>query len=210
MSLFLGKIHFWLFDKIKWFNELERETLAFAESKKIDIDEFIKEANNLFEPMLENKPLEQLIDESNIHGWLQEAINNSEGRLAFYTTKLINLDGENKFELEKIYREKAKRDAKNYLEIQGKVNNAQEAYKAMNDFVLEGMPCDRINEMLEISEEKVSWKRTRCLHKEFWKKANGDVENFYFLRDKWIETFIKEINSDFIYKRDNDLMTIEK
>ena len=34
MSLFLGKIHFWLFDKIKWFENLEEEVLKIAGVKK--------------------------------------------------------------------------------------------------------------------------------------------------------------------------------
>lgn len=33
MSLFLGKIHFWLFDKIKWFENLE-ESFKNCKGKK--------------------------------------------------------------------------------------------------------------------------------------------------------------------------------
>ena len=41
MSLFLGKIHYWLFNKIVWFENLEREVIKFAESTNIDINKVI-------------------------------------------------------------------------------------------------------------------------------------------------------------------------
>lgn len=31
MSLFLGKIHYWLFNKITWFENLEKEVVKLAE-----------------------------------------------------------------------------------------------------------------------------------------------------------------------------------
>ena len=37
MSLFLGKIHYWLFNKIVWLENLEREIIKLAESTDIDI-----------------------------------------------------------------------------------------------------------------------------------------------------------------------------
>ena len=83
MSLFLGKIHFWLFEKIKWFEGLIKGTLALAKANSIDIDKLVKEANERFGEKLKDEPLDKLIDESNIHGWLQEAINSAEGRVCF-------------------------------------------------------------------------------------------------------------------------------
>ena len=41
MSLFLGKIHFWLFDKIKWFENLEEEVLKIAKERNMPVEEWI-------------------------------------------------------------------------------------------------------------------------------------------------------------------------
>ena len=38
MSLFLGKIHYWLFNKVLWFQGLEDEIIEFAKTKGLDID----------------------------------------------------------------------------------------------------------------------------------------------------------------------------
>ena len=38
MSLFLGKIHYWLFNKILWFENLEEEIIKIAKSEGLDIE----------------------------------------------------------------------------------------------------------------------------------------------------------------------------
>ena len=43
MSLFLGKIHYWLFNKIQWFEGLEREVITLAEKSSLDVEALKKE-----------------------------------------------------------------------------------------------------------------------------------------------------------------------
>lgn len=210
MSLFLGKIHFWLFDKIKWFEALEKGTLDLAKSENIDINIWIEEANKEFGAKLKDEPLDQLIDQGNIHGWLQEAINSAEGRVAFYTTKLIDTDSENKKRLTDIYSNKGKENALEYLNNNDEPVKAEEIYKAINDYILEGMPCDRINQVNITDDNNLQWTASRCLHKDFWDKVNGDVQNFYDLRNAWIETFVKTLNSNFNYVSKDGVMSIKK
>ena len=38
MSLYLGKIHYWLFNKIVWFEGLEKEVIDLAKSENLNID----------------------------------------------------------------------------------------------------------------------------------------------------------------------------
>ena len=38
MSLFLGKIHYWLFNKILWFENLEEEIIKTAKNEGLDIE----------------------------------------------------------------------------------------------------------------------------------------------------------------------------
>ena len=61
------------------------------------------------------------------------------------------------------------------------------------------MPCDRVNEIIELSDEKVTWKRRVCVHKETWGKEEVDVSIFYSLRNLWIEEFVKNLNNNFRY-----------
>jgi len=45
MSLYLGKIHYWLFNKILWFEGLEEEIINLAKDEGLDIDSLAKEIN---------------------------------------------------------------------------------------------------------------------------------------------------------------------
>ena len=71
MSLFLGKIHYWLFNKIVWFEDLEEEIINLAKKEGLDVEVLSTEINNRYGEKLPKLPLEEMIDTSNIHGWLQ-------------------------------------------------------------------------------------------------------------------------------------------
>lgn len=196
MSLFLGKIHFWLFDKIKWFENLEEEALEMAKERNMPIDQWVSYANLTFGEKTPNKPLDEIIDESNIHGWLESRINAAEGRCAYYITNMLNRDKSVKEDLIKLYKKHGRLNAeecKNQLDKE----SAIEIYTALNDYILDGMPCDRINEVLENSNDKVVWSMSRDLHKRFWDEVDGNVEEFHSLRNSWITTFVEEINPEF-------------
>lgn len=49
MSLFLGKIHYWLFNKIVWFENLEREIVKLASSVEIDVNNIEKEIEKIWQ-----------------------------------------------------------------------------------------------------------------------------------------------------------------
>ena len=46
MSLYLGKIHYWLFNKIVWFENLEGEIITLAKNEGLNIEELSQEINN--------------------------------------------------------------------------------------------------------------------------------------------------------------------
>lgn len=199
MSLFLGKIHFWLFDKIKWFENLEEEILNIAKKNSMPVEVWVEYASESFGEKTPNKSLESLIDEGNIHGWLEARINSAESRVAFYITSMIKENANIKENLISLYKEYGKIDA-NKCKISSKEINAQEIYTLMNNYILDGMPCDRVNKVLENSSKKVVWETTVDLHKKFWDRVQGDVAIFHDLRRVWIEEFIKEHNPNFRFK----------
>lgn len=210
MSLFLGKIHYWLFNKIVWFEGLEEEVIKLAEEKGINIDILQKEINKKYGEKLPNLPLEEMIDQSNIHGWLQGKINSAEGRLASWTVEILNSDKNSIYDLEKIYINQgisaaieAKKEGKACL-------NAVDIFNTMNDYILDGMPCDRVNEVIHSEESIVKWKRRVCVHNDIWTSVSGDVKIFYHLRDLWIKSFVNEINKDFEYINEEEFVIRRK
>ena len=86
MSLFLGPIHHWLYRKIRLQEELIT-TLAEQEGAKSgDSGKYENFVNR------ELRPLEELIDTDNIHGWLQARIHDAEGRYAALVSAILKED----------------------------------------------------------------------------------------------------------------------
>lgn len=203
MSLFLGKIHYWLFNKILWFEDLEREIINLAEVEGLDIEKLNKQINLKYGEKLENKKLEDIIDTGNIHGWLQEKIHSSEGRMASWTSKILEDNSDSLKKIEHIYRHQGVKAGKEVSSVQN-ITNAKEIYNSINDYILDGMPCDRVNEVIVLEDDTVRWKRRICVHKEIWENENINVNIFYNLRDLWITSFVNTINNNFEYEKIDD------
>ena len=68
-----------------------------------------------------------------------------------------------------------------------KDSSLDEIYKAINDTLLDGMPCDRANSVVSQEDNEIIWKRNVCVHQQYWDDVQGDINDFYTLRDEFIE-----------------------
>lgn len=204
MSLFLGKIHYWLFNKIVWFENLEREIINLASSIGINVDEVKNEIENKYGEMLPDAPLEEMIDTGNIHGWLQEKIHSAEGRMAAWTRAIIVNDVNNIVKIQNIYISQGIKAANEVKNGSSAFNTAADIYSRINDYILDGMPCDRVDEIIENNEHTITWRKRICVHKEIWERENINVEQFYNLRDLWIKAFVNTLNDEFQYIKNDD------
>lgn len=217
MSLFLGKIHYNLYNKILWFEGIEEKIIIHVKKKGMLIDDLINHINQHFGESLGNKPLEEVIDTTNIHGWLQNRIENAELRHAALITELLTWNPNYKAELVDIFSEQGE-DAANEYKLtlkkdensnpQMNFENAEQIYQALNEYILEGMPCDRINEIVKEEDDEFIWQTTRCLHRNYWEKVGGNIANFYLLREAWISAFVSTINSNFTYMKTTDGLNV--
>ena len=203
MSLFLGKIHYWLFNKVLWFEGLEGEIIKLAKDKGIDVEKLEAEINSKYGGKTPNKNLEDMIDTSNIHGWLQGKIHSAEGRMAAWTKVILENNQDYILDMRKVYENQgvnAANEAKESLEN----INAETIFNSMNDYILDGMPCDRVNEVIDSSEESIMWKRRVCVHKNIWENEGILVDVFYELREHWINAFVNTMNNDYEYVKLED------
>lgn len=203
MSLFLGKIHYWLFNKVLWFEGLEGEIIKLAKDKGIDVEKLEAEINSKYGVKTPNKNLEDMIDTSNIHGWLQGKIHSAEGRMAAWTKVILENNQDYILYMRKVYENQgvnAANEAKESLEN----INAETIFNSMNDYILDGMPCDRVNEVIDSSEESIMWKRRVCVHKNIWENEGILVDVFYELREHWINAFVNTMNNDYEYVKLED------
>ncbi len=196
MSLFLGKIHYWLYNKIIWAEKIEDDIVAWAHTKGLPADQWKQEAVSKYGEPTGSKPLEDVIDTGNIHGWLQARIQSVELRQAYIITNLLEENPDLKEGLIDLFANQGEAAAKEYNES---IETPEEAFNALNDFVVEGMPCDRVNEVISSDETKYSWRTTTCLHKAYWDQVDGDISVFYVLRDTWVKAFIESLKPGFKY-----------
>lgn len=205
MSAFLGPIHYWVYNKILVGENIQKEVLEFAKNRGINVDSIKSKAYKKYgEPDYSN--LEDVIDEGNIHGWLQGRIDSLEYRLASIVTDILkeNIKIE---EIKEVFKSNGKEVFQN---VEDKSLSADGLFKVIFDNLVEGMPCDRVNLVEEESDEKVVWITTTCVHKRFWDAVGGDVNNYYMLKDGWIEGFVSSSPKNFVYQREDNKNYIKK
>lgn len=188
MSAFLGPIHYWLYNKIKLQQDIVDKLYLLGESYAEALREYCEETFGTFE----NKPLEEMIDQGNIHGWLQERVSQVEYKYAYCITTLLASHPESLTEIQSIVSANGKTFAQSMKDT---LQNPSDVYKAISDLLLDGMPCDHANRLVANNENEVIWSRATCVHSTYWDEVNGDISIYYALRDYWIEGFVSELEA---------------
>ncbi|WP_026477147.1 hypothetical protein [Alkaliphilus transvaalensis] len=200
MSAFLGPVHHWLFNKIRLFEELEKNitielTKEYGEEVKVISDSMEKQ----YGQFIPNQPLETLIDTNNIHGWLQNKIVIAETRQAATLKKFIDQFGNGVISIaESVFLQQGT-DCGKAVNDQSNSLSAIDIYKQLNDYLLDGMPCDHVNNLTVAEPTHLKWNTVRCLHQPYWLEAGVDVNTMYQLRFAWIKSFIEAANPTFTY-----------
>lgn len=190
MSAFLGPIHYWLYNKIQFQQEIVDEIYALGEEHGLSLKE---ECNRLYGNS-PDKPLEEMIDHGNIHGWLQERVSQVEYKYAYSVTKLLDQDPAAKNSLLDIMKMKGANLAIIMKEFR---LNAEGIFKTVTDNLLDGMPCDHANRIMKQSENEVVWIRDTCVHQNYWEEVGGDINVYYELRDAWLNSLVSELGYSF-------------
>ena len=195
MSAFLGPIHFWLYNKIRFQEDLIDALCARAVSEG-----WITEEDTQKFVSTDRRELQDAIDESNIHGWLQGRIHDGEGRYAALVTTLLQEDANRLQTLKDVafYTGKEKR-----TEVP---TTAPEAFHQLDNTLLNGMPCDQVMKVTESNPDKVVWEETQDLHSSFW---NGQGAYYYDLRAELIKGILADSGLTFKQTDTNRYETIK-
>ncbi len=181
MSAFLGPIHFWLYNKIRFQEGLSDRILHRAKELNLNHADEIAAKYDVPEP----KPLEESIDLRNIHGWLQSRIQEAEIRYANIVTEILAKNPSVLPELEQIAYNFG---AENPVETK---DAASDVYRKFDDTLLNGMPCDRVNVITSQDSDIYTWEQAEDIHGSYWKAAAGNPEVYYRLRLKVMEGMLK-------------------
>jgi len=211
MSAFIAPVHYWMYDKVITLRNLEDELAKLLETED-DLARFNKElAEQLADVEIDRvSPLEEIVDHQNIHGWLQSKVDIVETRFAKLVTfalgkgitleQLIQTAKEHAKNLAEGIEEEAEKHRGSFIKSY-KYQQPKEVYATLNTFLLEGMPCDRVSIPLKDSAEEFVWETTECLHQNYWQRINGDVSNFYKIRNEWIASFVGNLPKKYHYQR---------
>lgn len=117
MSKTLGPIHYMMYEKIKFQDK---------------ITDYLMDGHiqNIKPNPVSTEPLEEILDQENIHGYLQEKIDIVETRLA----KALNLAKDPDEKLYKLGQECSK--SKDF-------SSFEQVFRDLNTYLLDGMPCDQ-------------------------------------------------------------------
>jgi len=185
MSAFLGPIHYWLYNKIKLQNNMVEAVIQYAEDKNLMKD--LRSSLDQQYGTIDLRPLEEQIDTSNIHGWLQECVSIVEYRLAYAVTSLLKKNSNILDDLKDIFRNLGVKET-----TLSKDHTVEEAFKSLNDTLLDGMPCDHANSLVSQRNNEMVWKRNVCVHESYWSKVGGDIQNYYILREEYIKGLLSK------------------
>lgn len=195
MSKFLGPIHYWVYNKIQIQQGIVEEIIGLYGEQDSNASEVL----NRHYGVSQTSPLEEIIDESNIHGWLQTNVTRAEHKLADSVTTLLKKDPDNFKSIESIFFNKGKALSQDNM-------TAAIAYKIISDSLLDGMPCDHANVLIEENDEHVIWKRNTCVHTNFWQEVGGDINVYYALREALIQGFLE--NSGLVYEKTDEATNV--
>jgi len=179
MSAILGPIHHWLFRKIKIQNDLTNAIIDVAKDKELNVAP-LADIDEKFGSLPEGD-LGNIIDPTNIHGWLQDKIAIVERRLAYVTKTLTDNNPDAIGVICECAREFG---VKNAVEADATPADGFEYYE--NTFV-SGMPCDGVNMVVNEDSDEITWQETVDIHKQYWDEVGVDVALFYEIRNAMIE-----------------------
>lgn len=173
MSAFLAPIHFWMYDKI-----LIAQELTFKLEEKFLNKEEREEVESLF-PGLYSKDLEEVIDQSNIHGWLHTAVSNVEIRFAYIVKTLLDR-GISLEEIKKV----AFEYGKSFPEQE--VSSLKDAYELLMDILLDGLPCDVSISVTREEENELEFVLYNDIHKQYFNEFNLEVSLYHEIREAFV------------------------
>lgn len=188
MSAFLGPIHTWLYNKIKFQDAMVDAILDLAEEN--GRPGLREEAARRYGELVKGN-LEDMIDTGNIHGWLQEKVSMVENRMAFAVTSFAGADEERFASVKKAIFQFGENHSL------AEDTTPREAYDYLESTLLNGMPCDRVNELVQDSPERLIWRQTTDIHAPYWDMIQGDGARYHALRESLIQGMLKDSSVEF-------------
>lgn len=198
MSLVLAPIHSLMYRRILFSDELGNALLAWAKAEGYVNDEDVQALNEAF-PEAEHKPLVEIIDSSNIHGWLHDKTVTTEKRLARalrLITDKVDLSADNTAKASMLAAVRELGEGRDVPTPEA----AADAFNLISGFLLDGMPCDGVIVRDATEGDSVSWRVDHPDREMFWEEEQLDPTLFYDIRAAFVDGLLAD--SSVAFRRD--------
>ncbi len=199
MSMFLGPIHRWLYNKI----EIGAgRCLALEEAFKAafpnDAEALISSIDDQFPAFPAGLELEDIIGDAPIHGFLQGLIRMVETREGALVKSFVDKHGEQAKEV--ALKAAASFGSSIGEGVKGEIDasSLESVFRALYDRQLDGMPCDQ-GAQPEFQGNKLVIHQSECLHSNNWRQAGAPLEVMCAITGSWMEGFLKGAAPDLNY-----------
>lgn len=201
MSVSLGPVHYIMHNRILVQDDMSEALLALAEKNKWVGD--LRQSIDAHAPGLTGVPLEQVLDQNNIHGGLSALVANSELRFSSIVNELLK---ENPERLPVLSEALQAIGRKYKLDTDDDIENI---YDAVSRLLLDGMPCDRPFKNIWRAKNFVRWELDQCPHLPYWDTYPLDVDTYYILRQSFLDGVLE--GTGYLHKLyDADTFSLER
>jgi hypothetical protein len=205
MSAFIGPIHYWLYRKISLVARredfLRERAAALCGTAAEELQEQVRQTYGWPQPATD---LSEIIDHTNIHGWLQRQIKIAETREAAFVKELLDTCGGAAAELigqafadhGRLTGESARAQGGHDLSA------AAGIYQALGDYYLNGMPCDQADTVIAAAADSTTWETGVCLQQPNWQRSGVDEQAMASFYRAWLAGFVAGANPAFAFRQD--------
>lgn len=190
MSLMLGPIHNWLFNKIQIAEERANILAAILADAGTPVDDLVQRYG---EP-LAGKDLATLVGNNSIHQYLQGLIT----RVQIFEASLVERSGDRLDLLMKEAERHGADVAARLVPTDSAPLTADDIARLLNDTQLEGMPCDPPATFTPLaSGEGFAYTHSACNHRENWSYTGVDLVTMCRLNNQWIKGFVTRLGGEY-------------
>lgn len=207
MSMFLGPIHQWLYNKIQiGAGRAMAIEEAFKSTFGAEAEKIIAEIDDKYPAFPIGIELEDIIGDAPIHGFLSGLIRMVESRegalIGAFVSRFDEKAKETAITASGEYGRRIGEEARSDISA----GNNESLFRALYDRQLDGMPCDQ-GAQPEFNNGKVIIRQSECLHSVNWQEAGAPLHVMCQVTGAWIKGFLKGAEPSMNYSLETSVIT---
>lgn len=183
----LAPIHFVQYQRI----HLQEQMESFL-AEKFQLEDKLAELETLYGVRSAEVNLSEQIDHDNIHGWLEGHLIANEKRLSQLIAEILKQNDPST--LHHTYEEFGENLGKS-VQHTVSISNGQELYQFLQSVILDGMPCDKVNQLMGSDDQQLVFSSTKDVHAPYYSDAGLDPALYHELRSHFMAGLLHTLDS---------------